>query len=144
MSYQNLTPKQIYTGEANYTLDDFAKDFRKQAEKDWGSELLNKKNKASSSIYQGMLIIIVFVSQDKPLSLISKVVMGKSTKKRREAVKVIVDMYDQEVKVLESLQMKMFLDNLQEYGMSDSLNLKLLNADFRVWLEKELKHKFKK
>lgn len=141
MDYKKLTPKQIYTGEVNYTLDDFTKDFRKQAEKDWGSELLNKKNRASNSLYQGLLMLVVFASQRKPLKLTSELVLGKSTKETLKIAKDIIDMYEQETKVLEGLQMKMFLDNLQEYGVSGSLNLKLLNADFRAWFEKALNQK---
>ena len=138
MNYKKLTPKQIYTGEVNYTLNDFAKDFRKRAKKDWGNELFNKKNKASTSLYQVFLLIIAFASQRKSPKLINELLLGRDTKKLQEALKEFIDMFEQEIKVLEALQMKMFLNNLQEYGMSDSLNLKLLNADFQTWLEKAL------
>ena len=138
MSYQKLTPKQIYTGEVNYTLDDFAKDFRKQAEKDWGSELLNKKNKTSHSLYQVFLLIIVFASQRKPLKLINELLIGRDTKELQEALKEFTDTFEQEIKVLEGLQMRMYIDNIEKYGVSDSLNLKLLNADFQAWVEKAL------
>ena len=138
MSYKNLTPKQIYTGEANYTLEDFAKNFRKQAEKDWGSDLLDKKNKNSKTLYQGIFILIVLTSQDKPPKLINELLFGEDTREMQEAVKEITDMYGQEIKILLALQMKMFLDNLREYGLPDSLNLKLLNADFRIWFKNAL------
>ncbi len=140
MDYKKLTPKQIYTGEVDYTLDDFAKDFRKQAERDWGIERLDKENK-NKTVYQGILMIIVFASQGKSTKLINELLLGRNTKELEEAVKEFTDMYDQEIKVLEGLQMKMFLDNLQEYGVSDSLNLKLLNTDFRAWLERALNQK---
>ena len=62
-------------------------------------------------------------------------------KEMRETLKEMTDTYEQEIKVLEGLQMKMFIDNLEKYEVSDSLNLKLLNADFRAWLEKALNEK---
>ena len=136
MSYKNLTAKQIYMGKVNYTLDDFMKDFREKMKKDWDSELAGKKNKAKA-LYQGIFIIIVLASQKKPLKIISELVFGKSTEKLK-ITKGIIAMYGKEVKVLESLQMKMFLNNLKKYRLSDSLNLKLLNADFRIWLKKIL------
>lgn len=140
MDYKKLTRKQIYTGEVDYTLDDFIKDFRKQAGEDWGSELDNKKNR-TKTVYQSILLLIVFASQGKSPKLINEILAGKDTKEMRETLKEITDRYEQEIKILEGLQMKMFLDNLQEYGVSDSLNLKLLNADFRTWLQKALNQK---
>lgn len=140
MSYKNLTSKKIYQGEANYALDDFMRDFRKKAEKDWGSELLDKSNK-NQTLYQGILIIVVFASQRKSLKTISKLILGKSAKKHQGMIKKIVDMYSLEIEILEGLQMKMFLDNLKLYGLSDSLNLQLLDADFRVWFKKALNYK---
>jgi len=137
MSYQKLTRKQIYTGEVDYTLDDFAKDFRKQMEEDWGSELDNKKNR-TKTVYQSILLLIVFASQGKSPKLINEILAGKDTKEMRETLKEMTDTYEQEIKVLEGLQMKMFIDNLEKYEVSDFLNLKLLNADFRAWLEKAL------
>ena len=138
MDYKKLTAKQIYTGEVSYTLEDFEKDFRRQAERDWGSELLNRKNKTRHSLYQAFFLIIIFASQRKPLKLINELLIGRDTKELQETLKEFIDMFEQEIKVLEGLQMKMFIDNLQEYGVSYSLNLKLLNADFLVWLEKAL------
>lgn len=140
MSYQNLTANQIFTGKVGYTLDDFIKDFREHVEKDWGKERLYKENK-NKNVYQGILIIVVFASQRKPLEMISEFVLGSSGKEPLELTKYIIDMYEQAITVLEGLQMKMFLDNLQKYYVSDSLNLKLLNANFRVWFEKALNYK---
>jgi len=67
--------------------------------------------------------------------------MGSSDDKIQKLTKDILGAYKQEVEVLEGLQMKMFLDKLQNFGLSDSLNLKLLNANFRKWLEKALELK---
>lgn len=140
MNYKNLTPKQIYLGETNYTLADFMRNFREKLKKDWGSKLIDKGNK-SKTIYQGIFIIIVFASQGKSLKMISKFVLGKSTGEPLSIIKEIIAVYKQEAEILEGIQMKMFLDNLKQYGLSDSLNLKLLNADFRIWLKEALNYK---
>ena len=141
MSYKNLTAKQIYTGEANYTLDDFVKDFRKKVKEDWGSKRVDKGNKAKKTLYQGIFMLVVFASQRKSVKFISEKVLGKSTKEPSQITKDIIGMYEKEIKVLEGLQMKMFLDNLRKYWVPDFLNLKLLNADFRIWFERALDQK---
>lgn len=73
--------------------------------------------------------------------MICEIIMGSSDDKIQKLTKDILGAYKQEVEVLEGLQMKMFLDKLQNFGLSDSLNLKLLNANFRKWLEKALELK---
>lgn len=140
MSYKDLTPKQIFKGEVDYSLDDFVKDFRQTLKESWGSELIDKVTN-NKTIYQGILLLVVLASQDKSLKLICETVMGKSTDEVTKTTKDIVDMYGQEIEVLRGLQMKMFLDNLKNYYLSESLNLKLLNADFHFWLEEALKQK---
>jgi hypothetical protein len=137
MSYKSLTAQKIYTGEVPYTLNDFTRDFRKRLEADWGERRLDKDHKGKT-LYQGLLLIVVFASQHKPLKLICEVVMGKSSDETQEITKDILDMYEQEIEVLEGIQMKMFLDNLQKFCVSESLNLKLLNANIRNWLGKAL------
>lgn len=140
MSYKNLTAKKIFTGEVAYTLDDFASDFRKRLKKEWGEKRLDEDLKGKT-LYQGLLLMVVFASQHKPLSVICEIIMGGSSDETQKLTKDILGTYEQEVEVLEGLQMKMFLDNLQNFGLSDSLNLKLLNANFRKWLEKVLELK---
>ena len=138
MSYKNLTAKQIYEGEVSYTLDDFAQDFRIKTEQDWSGELLNRKNKSSKSLYQGILSLVVFASQRKSVKFITETILGKSTKELLQATKEMIDMYKNEVEILEGLQMKIFLDNLKKYKVSDSINLKLLNADIKAWFKRAL------
>lgn len=140
MSYINLTAKDIYTGKVTYTLDNFVKDFRKRLKKDWGEKRLDKDLKGKT-LYQGLLFMVVFASQHKPLSMICETIMSGSSDETQKITKDILNMYEREIEVLEGLQMKMFLDNLQKYWLPESLNLKLLNADIRKWLEKALKHK---
>jgi len=141
MSYQNLTATQIYTEKVAYTLDDFAKDFRAKVKEDWGEERVDKDNKAKKTLYQGILIMVIFASQHKPLRMITEVVLGTVNEETMKLTKDIVSMYEKEAEILEGLQMKMFLDNLKKYHLSDSLNLKMLNANFRVWMEKALNQK---
>jgi len=141
MNYQKLTRQQLYLDKVEYTLDKFAKDFRKQAIKDWGLNRLDKKNKKSNTLYQTILLIIVFTSQGKSPRAINELLLGKNTKKLEESLKTISDMYEQEIRVLEGFQMKMFIDNIKKYQMSDSMNLRLLNADFRKWFIKVMKPK---
>jgi hypothetical protein len=138
MDYQNLTRKQLYLGEVEYVLDEFAKDFRKQAIQDWGLKRLDKKNNKSNTLYQTLFLIIVFTSQGKSPRAINEILLGKSTKELEENLKTITDMYEQEIKVLEGFQMKMFIDNIKTYQMSDSMNLRLLNSDFRKWFVKAM------
>jgi hypothetical protein len=140
MSYKDLTAKQIFKEEVNYSLNDFVKDFRQTLKQSWGSERIDKVTN-NKSLYQGILLLVVLTSQDKSLRLICEVVMGKSTDEVMKMTKDIIDMYGQEIEVLRGLQMKMFLDNLKKYYLSESLNLKLLNADFHSWLEEALKRK---
>ncbi|OGM25739.1 hypothetical protein A3D00_03350 [Candidatus Woesebacteria bacterium RIFCSPHIGHO2_02_FULL_38_9] len=140
MTYKDLTTKQIFSGEVKYTLDDFVRDFKEQVEKDWGKERLYKENK-NKTVFQGILITIAFASQKKPLKIISEFVLGSDNQEPLELTKYIIDMYAREIEVLEGLQMKMFLDNMKTYRLSDSLNLKMLNANFRTWLGKTLELK---
>jgi hypothetical protein len=139
MSYLNLTAPQIFKDEASYTLDDFVKDFREKVKEGWG-ETIDKGN-GNKTVFQGLLTVVVFASQHKPVKLISEITMGKSTKECLDLTQYIIDMYPKEIEVLEGLQMKMFLDNLKNYGVSDYLNLKLLNTDFRQWFKKALEYK---
>jgi len=131
MNYQKITRKQLYLGEVDYSFDEFAKDFRKQAIKDWGLNRLDKKNKKSNTLYQTILLIIVFTSQGKSPRAINELLLGKNTKGLEENLKTITDMYEQEIRVLEGFQMKMFINNIKKYQMSDSMNLRLLNSEFR-------------
>ncbi|RJR29222.1 hypothetical protein C4564_02690 [Candidatus Microgenomates bacterium] len=137
MSYQNLTAKQIYMEEVAYTLDDFARDFKARLKDQWG-EKLDDKNKGGNTLYQAILIFVVFASQSKPLKLTVEIVLGTVNEETVKLTKDILGMYEKEVEILEGLQMKIFLDNLKKYHLSDSLNLKMLNANFRIWLEKAL------
>lgn len=141
MSYQDLTAKQIYTEEVAYSLDDFAKDFRVKVKTDWGEERVDQDNKAKKTLYQGILIMVIFASQHKPIRMITEVVLGTVNEETMKLTKDIVSMYEKEAEILEGLQMKMFLDNLKKYQLSDSLNLKMLNANFRLWMEKALEQK---
>lgn len=140
MSYKDLTAEQIFKGKVNYSLDNFAKDFRETLKEDWGSERIDKVSN-NKTIYQGVFLLIVFASQGKPLKLICEFVIGKATEEIMKITKDIIDMYGQQIDVLKGLQMKMFLDNVEKYHLPDSFNLKLINADFRSWLEKTLKNK---
>ena len=137
MSYENLTAKKIYTGEVSYTLDDFVIDFRKRLNDDWGEKRLDEDHNGKT-LYHGLLLMVVFASEHKPLRLICDVVLGKSNEETQGITKEILDMYEHEIEVLEGVQMKMFLDNLQKFCVSESLNLKLLNADIHNWLGKAL------
>lgn len=141
MDYQKLTRQQLYLDKVEYTLDDFAKDFRKQAIKDWGLKRLDKKNKSPNTLYQTILLIIVFTSQGKSPREINELLLGKNTKELEESLKTITDMYEQEIRVLEGFQMKMFINNIKKYQMTDSMNLRLLNADFRKWFIKVMEPK---
>lgn len=141
MSYQNLTAKQIYTDEVVYTLEEFAEDFRAKIKEDWGEERVDAQNNAKKTLYQAILIFVVFASQSKPLKLTVEIVLGTVNEETVKLTKDILGMYEKEIKILEGLQMKMFLDNLKKYHLSDSLNLKMLNANFRIWLEKALDQK---
>jgi len=141
MSYKDLTAEQIFKGKVNYSLDNFAKDFRETLKEDWGSERIDKVSN-NKTIYQGVFLLIVFASQGKPLKLICEFVIGKATEEIMKITKDIIDMYGQQIDVLKGLQMKMFLDNVEKYHLPDSFNLKLINADFRSWLEKTLKNKY--
>jgi len=138
MSYQKLTAKQIYSDEITYTLDDFARDFRVRVKEDWGEERVDQDNKAKKTLYQGILILVIFASQHKPLKITTEVVLGVVNKETLKITKDIIDMYQKEAEILKGFQMKMFLDNLKKYHLSDSMNLKMLNADFRIWMEKAL------
>lgn len=138
MNYRNLTAKQIYLDEVAYALDDFAHDFRAKIKEDWGEELVDKDNKSKKTLYQGILILVIFASQYKPLKMTTEVVLGVVNKETLKLTKNIIDMYQKEAEILEGFQMKMFLDNLKKYHLSDSMNLKMLNANFRVWMEKAL------
>lgn len=138
MNYQNLTAKQIYSDEVAYTLDDFARDFRAKVKADWGEERVDQDNKAKKTLYQGILFLIIFASQHKPLKMTTEVVLGVVNKETLKITKDIIDMYQKEAEILEGFQMKMFLDNLKKYHLSDSMNLKMLNANFRAWMEKAL------
>lgn len=140
MSYTNLTAAQIWKGEVNYSLDDFVKDFREKVKEGWGEERIDK-GKGDRTLFKGLLTVVVFASQYKPVKLISEITMGKSTKECLDLTQYIIDMYPKEIEILEGLQMKMFLDNLKNYGVSDYLNLKLLNTDFRKWFKRALDYK---
>lgn len=135
MSYQDLTAQKIYTGEVAYTLDDFVKDFRERLKRDWGEKRLDEDHN-SKTLYQALLLMVIFASQHKPLSMICETIMGGNSEETQKITKDMLDMYEKEVEVLEGLQMKMFLDNLQQYWLPESLNLKLLNANVRKWLER--------
>jgi len=139
MSYSNLTAKQIFSGEVSYTLDEFVIDFRKKARDGWGEKI--DKGNGNKTVFQGLLTVVVFASQHKPLKMITDITMGKSTKECLDLTQYVIDMYPNEIEILEGLQMKMFLDNIKNYGVSDYLNLKLLNTDFRKWFNKELNYK---
>jgi|SaaInlStandDraft_6_1057023.scaffolds.fasta_scaffold85062_2 hypothetical protein len=136
MSYNKLTRKQLFSGEVSYTLDDFAKDFRKEVINVWGRKRLDTKNGQSNTLFQGLLLIIIFASQGKSLWEINEVLLGKNTKDLEDNLGSIVKMYEKEIKILEGLQMNMFLENLKKYHLSDSLNLQLLNTNFREWFVK--------
>lgn len=137
MSYEDLTAEKIYTGKVSYTLNDFIKDFRGRLKKDWGDEQLDKDHNGKT-LYHGLLLMVVFASEHKPLKQVCEIVMGRSNEETQKITKEILDMYKHEVEVLEGVQMKMFLDNLQKFCVNESLNLKLLNADIRSWLGKAL------
>ena len=136
MSYNKLTRKQLFSGEVSYTLDDFAKDFRKEVINVWGRKRLDTKNGQSNTLFQGLLLIIIFASQGKSLWEINEGLLGKNTKDLEDNLGSIVKMYEKEIKILEGLQMNMFLENLKKYHLSDSLNLQLLNTNFREWFVK--------
>src|SRR5581483_8724227 len=131
MSYQDLTATQIYTEEVSYSLDDFATDFRTKLEQDWGKDKLNAQNKGGNTLYQALLILVVLASQHKPLNVITRIVLGTISDDSVKLTKEIKENYQKEIEILEGLQMKMFLENLKKYHCSDSLNLKMLNANFR-------------
>lgn len=141
MSYQDLTQEQIFTEKVIYTLDDFARDFRARVKEDWGEERVDSPKNAKKTLYQGILLLVVFASQRKPLKFTTGVILGTVNEETLKITKDIIDMYPKEVEILEGLQMKMFLDNLKKYHFSDSLNLKMLNANFRIWLGKALEQK---
>lgn len=141
MSYQDLTQEQIFTEKVIYTLDDFARDFRARVKEDWGEERVDSPNNAKKTLYQGILLLVVFASQRKTLKFTTEVVLGTVNEETLKITKDIIGMYLKEVEILEGLQMKMFLDNLKKYYFSDSLNLKMLNANFRIWLGKALEQK---
>jgi hypothetical protein len=100
-----------------------------------------RMNNAKKTLYQGILLLVVFASQRKPLKFTTEVILGTVDKETLKITKDIIDMYLKEVEILEGLQMKMFLDNLKKYHFSDSLNLKMLNVNFRIWLGKALEQK---
>ncbi len=137
MDYKKLTREQIFSGEVDYSLDDFARDFRKEAVEVWGKDKLDKKHKSSNTLYQTLLLIISFTSQRKTPKEINEILLGRSTEELEENLQTIIDMYEQEIVVLEGLQMKMFLDNIKKYQVSNPLNLMLVNANFRSWLVSE-------
>jgi len=142
MNYKKLTREQLFSGEIDYTLENFAKDFRKEAVEVWGKNRLDKKHKNSKTLYQALLLITAFTSQGKQPRAINEILLGKSTKELEEYLTSIIDMYKQEVGVLEGLQMKMFLENIKKFRVSDSLNLMLLNAKFRDWLVVEIEKEY--
>lgn len=139
MSYQNLTAKQIYLEEVVYTLDDFASDFKMKLIGDWGEKRINQRSKFGLSVYSAIFVMVVFNSQHKPLKFITKIVLGTVNEETLKLTKGISEMYKKEAEILEGLQIKMFLENLKKYHLSDSLNLKLLNENFKVWMKKALK-----
>lgn len=141
MDYKNITHEQLFSGEVKYTLEDFERDFRKDTIKSWGRKKLDKKHKNGNTLYQGLLLIIVFTSQKKYPKEINELLLGKSTKELEESLETIVDMYEKEIYILEGLQMNMFLENINKYRASDSLNLMLLNANFRKWFIKAMEDK---
>lgn len=144
MDYKKLTKEQIYSGEVDYSLDDFIKDFRKEAVEVWGKKRLDKKHNKSKTLYKALLLIIAFTSQGKTPRMINEILLGKNTVELEEYLQTIVDMYKQEIQILEGLQMKMFLENIKNYQTSDSLNLMLLNANFRGWLLAEIEKDYSK
>ena len=138
MDYKKLTHGQLFSGEVKYTLKDFERDFRKDATKTWSRKKLDKKHNNGNTLYQGLLLIIVFTSQKRSPKEINELILGKSTKELEESLKTIIDMYQAEIYILEGLQMNMFLENIKKYRVSDSLNLMLLNAIFRSWFIKAM------
>ena len=142
MNYKKLTREQIFSGEIDYTLEKFAKDFRKEAVEVWGKKRLDKKHKNSNTLYQALLLITAFTSQGRKPRAINKILLGKSSKELEENLTSIIDMYKQEIRVIEGLQMKMFLENIKKYRVPDSLNLIILNANFRDWLVAEIEKSY--
>ena len=141
MDYKKITHEQLFSGEVKYTLEDFERDFRKDAIKSWGKKKLDKKHKNGNTLYQGILFIVVFTSQKKSPKEINELLLGKSTKELEESLETIIDMYKKEIYILEGLQMNMFLENIKKYRASDSLNLMLLNTNFRKWFIRAMEDK---
>jgi hypothetical protein len=139
MDYKKLTRQQIFLGEVDYSLNDFAKDFRKEAIEVWGQERIDAKNE--NSVYIALLLIIVLTSQGRSPGLINQIILGRNSKELEENLKTIIEMYKQEIVVLEGLQMKMFIQNLHKFHLCDSMNLRLLNVDFRNWFMKAMEIK---
>ena len=143
MHYKDLTQEQIFSGEIEYELDDFERDFREDLLKTWGSKKLDKKYKNGNNLYHGLLFIISFTSQGKTPREINEIILGYTSKDLEEALEHFIDMYQHEIQILQGFQMKMFLENLKQFRVSDSLNLMLLNADFRKWLTKVMEKEYK-
>lgn len=144
MDYKKLTKEQLFSGEVEYSLEEFEKDFRANTIKTWGRKKLDEKHGNENTLYQGLLFIIAFTSQGKSPKEINEIILGKSTKELEENLKTIIDLYKQEIRVLEGLMMKMFLENLKNYHVSDSVNLMLINTDFRNWIVKAMETRDKR
>ena len=138
MDYKKLTHGKLFSGEVKYPLEGFERDFRKDAVITWGRKKLDKKHNNGNTLYQGLLLIIVFTSQKRSPKEINELILGKSTKELEESLKTIIEMYEKEIYILEGLQMNMFLENIKKYRVSDSLNLMLLNANIRSWFIKAM------
>lgn len=131
MNYFELKPSQIFTSEVDYTIDEFLMDYRERLKEEWG-ENLDKEN-GNKTLFQGLFLIVVFASQGKPKEFISEIAFGGSDKKRMKLLEDMLELYQKEIEIFESFQMKMFLKNLEKYHVSNSVNLKLLNEQFREW-----------
>lgn len=131
MNYFELKPSQIFKSEVEYTLDEFIMDFRERLKDEWKGDL--DKENGNKTLFQGLFLIVVFASQGKSKKFISEIVFGGSDKKRMKLLDDMLEIYQKEIEIMESFQMKMFLQNLEKYHASDAVNLKLLNEQFREW-----------
>lgn len=126
----DFTTKQVMKGEVDYDLEQFFEDLREEVDYNFNEVFEPDRLKNVAELfYRVMYFMTLGISVDD---------VTKKIGAKKEFVQVIIDLNEENLKMLVAIIQGLFLKNLQESGgyLSDSLNLRMVNAQMRKFHKK--------
>lgn len=124
----SINRSDILSGKVIYPIEELARDF-KDFIYQYKKDDISYSDEERRIFFKKMFLFVLFSSEYKPISLISKV-LGLPEDKVKEGQ----DLFKDWIELAISVQMKQFLDIMKNHWVNESMVLKILNNNLHKFL----------